>query len=606
MSKGSWPRFSFAEMLKPPDGWRTDHAILCTYSADLIVIVTSLLALGGADVEGRTASRVELVRAIEALRGRVRVLAQEGRVGIPRVSLPILRLLDRFLLTVTTDERSSSFHPKAALLRFQRINDPNDSQWRIWFGSRNLTQAWNWETGLVLVSRSDGKGQRVEGLADVGSVLAERARLTGLTARRVKTELSKLTWECPPGCEVTRVSLLGPSHQQGFPAPPIDTERMFVVSPFLDAKTVRLAGAWGGPKTRRTIVSTDLEFQRLIREDREIFDGFENLCRQPLPDLPTEYAVNMGEENRDSIEMSEGEEAPPQGLHAKLLFAAKGKRRQLWLGSPNATQRGWLGKNVEIVAELAINQEVADGIEEFVDTCERYTLGANGPEIDEDEVELENARKALSGRWPLRQVINEGLLEIIASSPPPIVNPQISVEAATMGGTWKPWPLDTDRLLVGSLKDWERTDFVQVRVRLRDLVCAWLQLAPCLPPPDEQRDHNLIAQYLDPHTFLWWIRSLLEDSPVEGNGGDWNSENDPSLNASRNGFHASDHGASPSLEEILRAWARDPLAFRNADQKVKTYLTELERHAAEKEAPADIALLQTFRNMWDTLAGGLR
>jgi hypothetical protein len=179
MSKGSWPRFSFAEMLKPPDGWRTDHAILCTYSADLIVIVTSLLALGGADVEGRTASRVELVRAIEALRGRVRVLAQEGRVGIPRVSLPILRLLDRFLLTVTTDERSSSFHPKAALLRFQRINDPNDSQWRIWFGSRNLTQAWNWETGLVLVSRSDGKGQRVEGLADVGSVLVSLASNLG-------------------------------------------------------------------------------------------------------------------------------------------------------------------------------------------------------------------------------------------------------------------------------------------------------------------------------------------------------------------------------------------------------------------------------------------
>jgi len=90
MSKYSWPRFSFAEVLKPPDGWRTDHAVLSTYSADLVVIITSLLALGGSDVEGRTPSRVELVRAIEGLQGRVRVLAQKGRLAIPRAPVPIL------------------------------------------------------------------------------------------------------------------------------------------------------------------------------------------------------------------------------------------------------------------------------------------------------------------------------------------------------------------------------------------------------------------------------------------------------------------------------------------------------------------------------------
>ncbi len=74
MSKDSWPKFSFTELLKPPDGWKTDHAVLCTYSADLVVIITSLLALSGCDLESRrTGTRVELVRAIEALRGRVRI-----------------------------------------------------------------------------------------------------------------------------------------------------------------------------------------------------------------------------------------------------------------------------------------------------------------------------------------------------------------------------------------------------------------------------------------------------------------------------------------------------------------------------------------------------
>ncbi len=154
--------------------------------------------------------------------------------------------------------------------------------------------------------------------------------------------------------------------------PPTDTERMFIVSPFLDVETVRKAGRWGGTKTRRTLVSIDPEFQRLVREDGQVFSGFQNLCRQPLPNLPQESAVNIEEQNSTAVALTEAEEAPPQGLHAKLMFAARGKRRPLWIGSANATERGW-GGNFEIVAELAVNQEVADGIEAFVDTCERYT-----------------------------------------------------------------------------------------------------------------------------------------------------------------------------------------------------------------------------------------
>ena len=110
MNKEGWPKFSFTDLLKPPDGWRTDHAILSTYSADLVVIVTSLLAMSGCDLESRrTGSRVELVRAIEALRGRVRILAQEGRVPIPAAPVPILKLLDKFLSTVVTTNTKARF-----------------------------------------------------------------------------------------------------------------------------------------------------------------------------------------------------------------------------------------------------------------------------------------------------------------------------------------------------------------------------------------------------------------------------------------------------------------------------------------------------------------
>src|SRR6185312_8819124 len=101
-------------------------------------------------------------------------------------------------------------------------------------------------------------------------------------------------------------------------------------------------------------------------------------------------------------------------------------------GSANATDRGWGGRNFEIVAELAVNQEVADGIEAFVDTCERYTPIVVEAKEDEVEQALEKARKALSGRWSLRQIIVDGALQIVASTPPPIADPGIAVEVAAM------------------------------------------------------------------------------------------------------------------------------------------------------------------------------
>ena len=204
-----------------------DCAILSTYSVDLVVIVTALLALTGYDLDsGRVGGRVELVKAIEALRGKVRVLAQVGRVPVPSAFRPILKLLDKFLRTVDTDENSCSWHPKVSLVRYQNIEDANDRQWRIWIGSRNLTRALNWESGLFLTSQSDGKGQRIEGLAAIGAELAVRAKLPGLSSKDIRTELADLTWECPPASEVHQVRLSGPGLAHGLPRPPSDTDRV--------------------------------------------------------------------------------------------------------------------------------------------------------------------------------------------------------------------------------------------------------------------------------------------------------------------------------------------------------------------------------------------
>jgi hypothetical protein len=607
MRNEAWPAFSFTEALSPPDGWKTDCAIFGTYSADLVVVVTVLLALTGCDLDNRhKGSRVELVKAIEALRGKVCILAQAGRVSLSSPPRPILKLLDKFLKTVDADESVGSWHPKMCLVRYNNIEDLDDYQWRLWIGSRNLTRALNWETGLTLTSRSDGKGHHIEGLAATGEALARRAKLVNFSPAAIGAELAGLTWDCPPGSEVHRLDFIGPGLRKGYPTPPSDSERVFVVSPFLDLSTVRELSRWGGAKARRTLVSTAMELQRLFREDDAVFDAFENVRMHQVPELVGEGADIRDQEANGAVEAAESEELEPAGLHAKLYFAAQGPRRQLWLGSANATVRAWQGRNFEIVAELSISRDVAEAIDEFVAIhSQQFVAGSQSPPIDEDEEALESARRALSCQWPLRQRIADQELEIIAAGPPPIPDVSIDIEIAALDGTWTTWPRSANRISLPGLRRWQRSDFVQLRVMRGERSCSWVQVAPCEPPPDEERDHALIAQYLDPKTFLIWLRSILTDEPARAAGGDWDAEWSspvPSIGVVPGIW---DVGLMPTVEEILRSWARDSSAFCAADKKVQTYLVELERRAQENAAVADVDLLKAFRQTWSALASEL-
>src|SRR5208283_3764593 len=47
-------------------------------------------------------------------------------------------------------------------------------------------------------------------------------------------------------------------------------------------------------------------------------------------------------------------------------------QHQLWVGSANATQRAWAGRNFEVVAHLKLKRDVAEGLLEFVNQCQIY------------------------------------------------------------------------------------------------------------------------------------------------------------------------------------------------------------------------------------------
>jgi hypothetical protein len=323
-------------------------------------------------------------------------------------------------------------------------------------------------------------------------------------------------------------------------------------------------------------VSTRTELQRLISQNDAVFADFHAIRVQPSPDLPAEYAELRTEEMAADSELLESENLPPCGLHAKLFFAAKGARRQLWLGSANATARGWFGGNSEIVAQMRIGRDAANGLEDFASTCEEFVPSSIDTSTDEDEMLLENIRKTLSVQWDLRQEIREGDVTVISTHPPLLSFSNVLLEIALLGEVWRKWPSEASSLTFSGMQPRERSDFIQIRISVGEMSCSWLQIAPCSPRPDDDRDHAIIAGYLDPHTFIMWLRSLLADDFTTNSGGDWDAE-DSSLGHAFGGNRK--NGLTeiiPPIEEVLRAWTRDSSAFTRTDEKVRAYLNDLQ------------------------------
>jgi hypothetical protein len=601
MKNDAWQKFSFIDFLKPADGWRTKHAILSTYSFDLSVVVLALLALSGYEMDyGRKGSRVELVKALDSLRHRVCVIAQQAKGTIPTARLYVLKLLDRFVKTMSMDEMTGSWHPKAALCRYVRLDDEDDEQWRIWVGSMNLVKSMNWEAGVGLVSRADGKGQVVAGLPTLGEELAQRAKLKSLDSRQVKTDLANLTWEFLVGNRIEAIELYGPQLGSGFPITNPSARSVFVISPFLDSTFVHTAARWG-EHADRTLVSTGFELQRLWAANAKVFEGFSKILTLPAPDLPgDEVEPFPTDETSDSAPVDDEEDAPA-GLHAKLFYFGNRTERKLLLGSANATSRGWDGRNYEVVAEIIPSRSVVETLEEFIAQCTPWTSSLLISEVEEDEEAIERARKTLSS-WSLRQEVTEGMVNVVAKTPPPIED-KFKLEIALMNSAWNAWPNHASSVLAAaSFK--QRSDFVQLRLSINDKMSRWLQTAPCDPPPDDDRDRAVIARYLDPRMFLMWLRSILAND-LRASGGDWDGPdviNEPGFRMEK----GDDLKMAPTVEEVLRAWAKDPSTFKEADERVTQYVNAFQERALETDDKSAMKLLEEFRQMWTTLASELR
>jgi hypothetical protein len=147
--------------------WPSWHPI-----ADLGSIGATLLALAGKGTDSGRGSPSDFADAVERLRGKVRIVIRHGRLAKMRRTPRVAAVLDQFVREVDFDEATHSWHPKAALVRTLSVD--GEIGWRLWIGSRNLTESVNRDIGLLLISGANG-GAPIPGADELAHALADRA-----------------------------------------------------------------------------------------------------------------------------------------------------------------------------------------------------------------------------------------------------------------------------------------------------------------------------------------------------------------------------------------------------------------------------------------------
>lgn len=601
----SWPALSFLEGLRPGPDENVELALLASYSADLGSIGATLLALAGKDTDAGCGSPSDFADAIEQLRGKVRIVIQRGRLAKMRRTPRIAAVLDQFVREVDFDEASHSWHPKAALVRTLGVD--GEIGWRLWIGSRNLTECVNRDIGLLLISGAKG-GAPIPGADELARALADRAALKGLRAASLAAAIAKVAWRPPAGVRVERILWSAGLGDQPVPVPPAGTDEVVVVSPFVDKSFLARQIPKGAKPARCVLLTTMREIERI----GPMLAAFDDLLALDAPDYPisdlepdppsSASGANVGSDEEEEEEVG-------RGLHAKLLFIRSGRKRTLWLGSANATMRAWTGRNAEVTAELLVSEPVERGLKALLGSArlvEAPSMEYSPDAAALEEEALERARTQVAARWAaVLSVDDEGLhlthrSDLYPGGPHPDES-DIVVEVGALHGEPIAWPAQQVVVHLGPVVPAERSEFVRLRVSRGDKGLSWLQRAPAEPPFGEDRDRAAFVRFLGARGFLLWVAGLLADDERQGEG-DWTKDDlqarvglgpNPTLDSSL-----------PTLEEMLAAWARDPDKFREIERRVSQYLPAV-LDQADREEPQTAAMLKRFDVLWGKLRSGL-
>lgn len=442
------------DALRPPPGYQLDHALITTFSLDLLALLSVPLAFTVFQLrdedEVPEADPLALLEALRRYAGRLTLFCQAGQIAVPRRTQLLLGYLENSVFEVKS-RRGGAFHPKVSILRFDPTaatssEGDNDRpvQYRLLCGSRNLTFDRSWDTLLTLDGILRSHRQKaiavnhpladfVEALPGMG--VRPIAENTGEIIEKVAKELRRVEWTLPEGYEDLR---FWPFGIDGHDRRPLDgCARTLVIAPFVSDGFVSRLTADGG--------------EHVLVSRREALDA---LSEDSLRALTAAYCLNPAAEVQLDSEESEVAELTSlgpltagdaeqlevvkldateqlRGLHAKLFLADEGWNARVLVGSANATDAAF-ERNVEFLVELtgkksrcgidAMIGTDQDGAKEgrngglkFGDLLQRYER--TGPPTG-DSVRLELERLELEVRRSLATSNLVASVEAVEAMPP--------------------------------------------------------------------------------------------------------------------------------------------------------------------------------------------
>ena len=597
----------YLDQLRPDRGWSVRVALLTAYSADLIAIGATLLAMTGRNSESGSGNAADFADSVECMRDRLRVIVQRGRLQRPATLPRIAGVLDQFVIEQDYDESRESWHPKLALIGYQGPSD--ERSWRLWIGSRNLTRGRDLDLGLIIdgVSRRRKGARPLPGIVEVARQLADLAQLSGYSADVLARELSGIVWRAPDDVRIDSLELRQAGSAPATPRPDGPVERFVVLSPFLGNTYVKDMAKWGDAGTERTLVTTLPAVRGLSMAAKRALRPFDLLSLAP-PLTETDESPAASDEDstfgpatlrEDAADNDDEVERPPVSLHAKLFAFWQKDGLQVVTGSANATDRAWSGRNAEAIIRFSGGPPIAKGIDALVGSAmliPRELLDEKPPDTEEDPVELlDDCRCHLVAHWfPTIQRSCESFV-LCADDPPPLGNRGIRLEAGLATSTLHDWPRQAHTLALGNIPLGLHTDLVQLRLSLDGESCGWLQRVSVAPPIATERDCAAIARFLGPRGFFAWMRAMLvgDAEPPDPDPDPWEKHDGDAPRPVRTqpGLDAL------TLEDILTAWARDPGSFRRTDARFEGYVSAILQHH-HSLGDADRKALETLRTIW--------
>ena len=339
-------RMDYGSLLKPDEGYSVEFAVAFTYSLDLEALlgVPLSLTMAGDMDSGLSDSPHSLLTGIIRCSDRLAIFCNAGCIAIPRTQREqksIFALLEKCVFEIRF-EGTKNFHPKLWFIKYSSADNTNAPYIRLIVLSRNLTFDRSLDYAVALTGKVTGRVYKKNApLVDMLQFVAQSAsKEQGKKIRKLAKEVLTTNFRvedpfddyaCIPfglGGDTSPKTIFG------------ECDDLVVISPFLEISS------------KNTFLK---ELTKLAKRKKALFTRKDSLTQEIIDLFSEVYIVEDALLEQDG----DGEEDPspsPCDLHAKLYFTHSGDRNCLYVGSANASHKGFF-KNIEFLLRLQFKRQ---------------------------------------------------------------------------------------------------------------------------------------------------------------------------------------------------------------------------------------------------------